>query len=616
MVPLDAADSALASIGDGWDADRSEHGALDFKETPDTSGDTGKNARKKFHELLAETAVCFANSEGGAIVIGVKDRAPDRASALPGVPSKYTPEELVDAIFERTSPAITCRPVVREVDGVRIIVLLVPKGSGVHSTSLGVYKIRLNDRCVPLGGDQLRGLRALREHYDWSAQPSGVGIEGLSRAALERAASLLFRSGYDDLARLAENDPTAFCKSTRLLSGDKVTRAAVLLYGNPGALRSEIAEWGVNVQSRETPGSDPQILLRRDSIDVPLIFLLDQVIALVVALSRTQTIRVGAEQVELVDYPPDALREIFANAFAHRDWEAPGVVEIVHSPDELVTTSPGGLLPTLRIDRLLHDAAAPRNRLLAENMARLRLAEMSGLGLDRAFREIARLGKEPPILNDGPRFRVVLPGGRGDEAFARYINGPNFPRELSGDLDVLMILTALRHAKSVSAHSLNSRLQRSPLDVQRVLRRMQEAGIIQATKGTIRRQHPNYTLASEAIAGMRAAISYRVSSIDNDDQKLIRHLKRHGRITNEDVRNYLDCDIPTARNRLTRLRNRGLIDFAPDSPRRGSAVVYVKTEKLDASEGAAGRPGKKSDSGRDSRTSRGKSGQMTFDDFD
>ncbi|MGQ0779382.1 MAG: ATP-binding protein [Pseudonocardiales bacterium] len=84
---------------------------------------------------------------------------------------------------------------------------------------------------------------------------------------------------------------------------------------------------------------------------------------------------------------------------------ARGDGQLIHSPDELTVTSPGGLLPTLRIDRLLHDTAAPRNRLLADNMARLRLAEMAGLGLDRAFREISRLGKEPPILQDGPRFR-------------------------------------------------------------------------------------------------------------------------------------------------------------------------------------------------------------------
>jgi ATP-dependent DNA helicase RecG len=439
---------------------------------------------------------------------------------------------------------------------------------------------------MPLGGDQLRGLRAMREQYDWTAQPSGVEVEGLSRAALERAAQLLRRAGADDLADLADRDPVAFCRATRLFAGGRqVSRAGILLYGSPAALRGAIPEWGVNVQTRTTPGSEPKILLRRDSVDVPLVLLIDQLITLVLTLATVQTIRVGAEQVELIDYPPDALREVFANAFAHRDWEAPGVVEIVHSPDELVVTNPGGLLPTLRLDRLLHDAAAPRNRLVADNMVRLRLAEMSGLGLDRAFRAIARVGKEPPILEDGPRFRVTIAGGRGDEAFARYINGPAFPADLGGDLDVLMVLTALRHAKRVTAPDLSARLQRNPGDVQRVLRRMQAANLIHPTRGTRGRQHPRYTLSVETIAGMRASISYRVTTIDADEQKLVRHLKRHGRITNEDVRNYLDCDAATARNRITSLRNRGLIDFAPESPRRGPYVIYAKTEALDDESG-------------------------------
>lgn len=68
---------------------------------------------------------------------------------------------------------------------------------------------------------------------------------------------------------------------------------------------------------------------------------------------------------------------------------------------------------------------------------------------------------------------------------------------------------------------------------------------------------------------------------DGDDQKLIRHLQRNGRITNADVRDYLDCDAFLARDRLTRLRKRGWIDFLPGGSTRGSDVVYVKTEKFD-----------------------------------
>lgn len=580
-VHLATADAALLSIADNWSADEVEQQVLDFKACPDVQQSGVSKAKEAFYKLLAETAVCFANAEGGVIVLGVRDKAPTRSEAISGVDVRRFPlDEVVKAIFERTSPAVTVRPTVREPDGKTVYALEVPQGSSVCGTTQGVYKTRVGDRCMPLRGEQLRGLRTVRERYDWSAGDSGLTVEALSRAAMERAATLLRLNGHDELAAAAENDVSEFCKNTGLLTDGRLTRAAVLLFGTADALRDAIPEWGVNVQTRESPGSEARVLLRGTDRAPSLVALLDQLISLVGALSRVQTIRVGAQQVDLVDYPPDALREIFANAFAHRDWEQPGLVEIVHSPDELVVSSPGGLLPTLRVDRLLHDAASPRNELLTLNLARLKLAEMSGLGFDRAFREIARLGKEPPTLEDGVRFRVTLPGGRGDEAFARFLRGDLMPPELTGDVDVLMILTALRNAKSLDAGALSARLQRPSTDVQRVLTRMERSGFLQPTRATARRTAPKYELAAGTIAGMRSAVTYVNRSIDEDDDKILRHLRRHGRITNEDVRAYLDCDVPTARNRLTRLRKRGLIDFAPDGPRRGSHVVYVLTDDV------------------------------------
>jgi hypothetical protein len=49
----------------------------------------------------------------------------------------------------------------------------------------------------------------------------------------------------------------------------------------------------------------------------------------------------GSFRLRLVDYEPDVMRELVANAFAHRDWEQPSIIEIAHSPDALVVTSPG-----------------------------------------------------------------------------------------------------------------------------------------------------------------------------------------------------------------------------------------------------------------------------------
>ncbi len=582
---LDDVRDLLAGIGDGWDASAVETAAVDFKQTPDSAGDSDRRAPEKFVKDLAESAVCFANGPSeGALVIGVRNKAATREGAIVGLDlMRWDVHDLVHKIYARTSPAITCRATVLEVEGRAVLVLVVPEGRDVYSTTEGVYKQRLHDKCLPLEGQQLRGLRALRQRYDWSAEPSGFDPSALSRAALEQAARRLRDIGSDDLAALAETDPGAFCDATGLRSGgvSEVNRAAVLLYGTTRALQS-MPQWGVNVQTRDSPGGEPRILLRRQTSDVPLVLLLDRLIETIGTLAKSLSIRVGATQVELVDYPADALREVFANAFAHRDWEADGVVEVVHSPDELAVTSPGGLLPSLRVDRLLHDAAAPRNPALALHMARLRLAEVSGLGLDRVFRAVSRLGKEPPLLEDGPRFRVVMPGGAGDETFARFLHSSAFPAALARDIDVLMTLTALRHNRHLSAADLSSRLQRNPNDVARALVRMRDVGLVEPTKSTARRSQPRYTLTPSAVAGMRASVTYRTNSIDSDDAKLIRHLRRHAQITNADVRNYLDCDVMTARNRLTRLRQRGLIDFVPGSARRGANVAYVKTDKLDA----------------------------------
>lgn len=179
--------------------------------------------------------------------------------------------------------------------------LVVPEGRDVYSTTEGVYKIRLGEKCLPLEGQQLRGLRALRQKYDWSAEPSGFGPEALSRAALEQAARRLRDLGHAELADRARGDLPAFCDATGLTADrdGQVNRAAVLLYGNTEALRS-LQDGGVNAQTRDSPGGEPRILMRRDDADVPLVLLLDRLMTITGALAGSLSIRVGATQVELV----------------------------------------------------------------------------------------------------------------------------------------------------------------------------------------------------------------------------------------------------------------------------------------------------------------------------
>jgi ATP-dependent DNA helicase RecG len=299
-----------------------------------------------------------------------------------------------------------------------------------------------------------------------------------------------------------------------------------------------------------------------------------EVMARLGVLASSQSFRVGSRQIEMIDYPDEVTRELVANAFAHRDWERRGTIEITHTPEDLTISSPGALLPTLHADRLLRETAQ-RNRMLSSEIARLRLAEGAGLGFDRVWRSLALLGKPPPVITSGPDFVVTVAGGHGDTAFARYVQGSSFPARFAGDLDVLLTLTWLRTNRTVRANDISLLLQRDETTAQRTLQRLFDVGLLEPTRATARNVMPTYRLPAPVRSELRGALSYRVESIDSDDEKLLRHLSRHGRISNQDVRDYLDCDVPTARNRLQRMRRKGWIAFDPNGPRRGANVQYV-----------------------------------------
>jgi ATP-dependent DNA helicase RecG len=72
--------------------------------------------------------------------------------------------------------------------------------------------------------------------------------------------------------------------------------------------------------------------------------------------------------------------------------------------------SPGGLPPEITVENLLF-RQSPRNRRLADALARCGLVERSGQGADRMFSAAVREGKLPPDFadTDAHQVSVVLP---------------------------------------------------------------------------------------------------------------------------------------------------------------------------------------------------------------
>jgi ATP-dependent DNA helicase RecG len=561
-------DEVLSKLGNGVCAGDLEGQQLDFKEPARSPKDT--------LALLADAAVCFANAEGGRIVLGVKDKTRTRRDALVGVPLDYTSDLIRKGVFDRTSPALTLVVNERLEDGNRLLIIDVPPGVTPHSNSAGLATKRLGKECRPFTPAEQREFLVARGQYDWSAQSSGVDLRKTSKAELDRLRQHLQDAGSDELSRLRDRP---LLEALRLIAKDGLlTMAGVLLFAKETAIAEVIPSYGYSYQYRPSPGSEATGRIRGQK---PLLSAVEILTEAIDARTQVQPLNIaGGVQLRLMDYPPNAVRELLVNALIHRGFDDSGTVDIEHSPERLVIASPGGLVSGVTPRNILTHPSTPRHRLLAEVITRCQLAERTGQGIDRAYREMLRAGKAPPEIEDlGTRVRASLSGGIGHDAFVRFVR--DLPRELGGDVDVLICLSLLRDTASIDAARLTDAIQRSPVEAQEVLARLadDDAALLEATRRTVRKPFPTYRLRNRPLAELARALSYRRRTFDEIDAKVVDHVNEYGFVTNKTLQRLFDIDVYAARNMLTDLRDREVLKKI-GSARGGPGVKYGPGEKF------------------------------------
>lgn len=552
---------ALALLGGGSPASNLESQGIEFKTVSDSV--------KSTLTMLADASVCFINAEGGATVLGIDDKATERSEALVGVPAAYTPDLVRKGIFDRTRPPIT--PLVSEemVDGVRLLVITVPQGVLPHSNSAGLATKRLGSECLPFSPEQQREVMIARGYVDWSADSSGLDPRRLDQVELGRLRAFLTAAGREHLAAL---DTMALLSALRLLAADgSVTNAGVLLLADERTLRTVVPDYGYSYQFRPTPGSEA---IARSRGARPLLAAVEAVMDAVDPRREVHPLNIaGGVQLQLTDYPADAVRELVVNAFIHRSYETHGTVDVEHSPERLAIASPGGLVAGVTPANILTHPSTPRNRLLTEVVSILQLAERTGQGVDRAYRAMLQVGKEPPSFEDsGTLVRAVLGGGIGNDSFVRFIN--DLAPTAGRDVDVLLALSALRRSTSIDALRLAAAIQRPVAEAQEVLARMAEQhDLLEASRRTVTKPLPTYRLRSHVVAALSRAVAYRRRQPDEMDQKVIEHVREYGSVSNRTLQRMFDIHVYAARDMLADLRKRGLIAKIGDA-QGGKAVRY------------------------------------------
>ncbi len=117
----------------------------------------------------------------------------------------------------------------------------------------------------------------------------------------------------------------------------------------------------------------------------------------------------GIYRQDIYELPTDSVREIIANAAAHRSYLEPGNIQVAIFDDRLEVTSPGMLLNNVSISKMMEGYSKPRNPAIATAFAYMKIIEKWGTGILRIFRECQEYGlPKPELIDFDGDFRVNM----------------------------------------------------------------------------------------------------------------------------------------------------------------------------------------------------------------
>jgi ATP-dependent DNA helicase RecG len=503
--------------------------------------------------VATEYAVCMANSEGGVIVFGVKDKVKGRSNAIHGA-AGYDIDVWRRGVFDSTRPNLPVE--VEELpvpDGTgRLLVVRVPKGpSPPYGTAEGLFKKRVGKSCMPMDAQSFVRAQISTGALDWSGQPAeGVVLDDLDPVEIARARNILRRlASTSDLLSL---DDAAFLTGLGALRAGAVTNAGLLLFGQETVLSDICPQYQVHYvhQVSETE------VARNEPYRYGLLNILERIEQVFTGpLNPEQELSIGFFKLRIPAFPLEVVREALLNAVTHRDYSNPADVLFRHTSQELVVTSPGGFLAGITPQNILRAEPVTRNRTLAEAFQKLRLVERAGVGRRRIFLPMLSCGKRIPVYEtDGTRVILRVFNGGFDERMARLVaKWRGEGREI--DLDELLILSFLRQNAFLDSTSASELLQLPREEARAVLDRLSQprTGILERRGKT---KAASYHLTKGVSNDLLGKAAYtRAKGLDRTrhPEMVKAFLRDHGSITPKECRELLGLgESPSARVEVSR----------------------------------------------------------------
>ncbi len=357
------------------------------------------------NEDIAKSIVCFANTDGGQIVVGVNDNG-----EIVGIENiDELTRKIDDVAYNRCEPLITIVLETLSVENKTMLIIGVPKGDQrPYRTASGLYYIRSANRCRQASREELLRLFQATEsiYYD----ETEISRASLKDIDMDYAKKFLER--YFDL-KVEDKDLIRYLINIKVLSkNEKPTLAEILFFGeNPQHYipHGRISAAYIEGEDISIPPSDG----KNFEGTVPRIF--EDCMRFLKVYVKEKHIIKGLEPEKYPEIEDFVLREALVNAIAHRDYTISAPVRILIFNNRIEFHTPGKLPNTVTIENMkIGGAHVLRNPTIYNLLGKMGLVTDIGSGIRRIIESVKKtVGHDVNLEVTESEFILTIPRKEG-----------------------------------------------------------------------------------------------------------------------------------------------------------------------------------------------------------
>ena len=380
----------------------------------------GKDKPNERRRCILGYVVALCNEGGGRIVIGMHDSYPHKVIGT---------KQCINGIGQLESDIyrdMGIRPDIYELyedeeskTGRVLVIEVPPHPIGKVFRFEDVALMRVGEELKPM--DDKTFISIIQEQEpDFSEQI----CDSISLDDLDSVAIKVMKDRYAEKQKnpsFSSLPDTQALSDLKLIDGDKVTNAALLLVGKEEAINHIYPQAKVMLEYRNT---ESQIHFdSRKTFGRPFFLLIDELWEEINRRNGSIPVRKGPYIFDIPFFNEDVIREIVNNAFSHRDYRFGSEIVIKQYPLKFTIINGGGFPHGVSVENLLTSPSTPRNRLLADVLSKTGIVERSGQGVDKIFLYTLSEGKPEPDYSQTDDFNVTatLSAAVKDTGFALYI---------------------------------------------------------------------------------------------------------------------------------------------------------------------------------------------------